>query len=68
MRQARGYRFIASVGQTMVYHTDSLKGMKDQCVRLLEYKYLEDSIEVFDEVDSKVVRTVDAQNITDWRI
>jgi len=66
--RSRGDRFRAYVDNECVYWTDSLKGMRDQCVRLLEYRFKDDTIVVADSLDNGFVRRVDADTVWDWRV
>jgi len=67
-RKARGDRFRAYVDNEIVYWTDSVKGMRDQCVRLLEYKYRNDTIIVSDTLDNSFVKRVSADSPWNWGI
>lgn len=68
MARGRGDRFRAYVDNECVYWTDSIKGMRDQCVRLLEWKWKDATIVVSDSANNSFVKNVTSLTIEDWRI
>lgn len=68
MARTRGDRYRAYVDNECIYWTDSQKGMRDQCVRLLEYRFKDDTIVVSDTLDNEWSRSVNAETVWDWRV